>query len=415
MAFHKGHTEIAAALIAAGAKVNQAMDDGSTPLRMACQKGHTEIAAALLAAGAKVNQAADDGSTPLFIACQEGHTEVVAALIAAGAKVNQAADDGASPTPLFMACQEGHTEVVAALLAAGAKVNQADGEGWTPLIVACGNGHTEIAAALIAAGAKVDQAKDSGATPLYIACGNGHTETVAALLAAGAKVNQATDGGATPLYVACQEGHTEVVAALLAAGAKVNQAMNNGATPLFAACQHNGLLLSTVQLLSAYGASRAFVVNGTQRTAEEAAAHFGNEAVREWLAGSRQWTTPLHHLATVGADRARALLRGGADLRAAAAGADAPTPLSLAERLRAEGSTPPGSAADLVLRAAEPWSPQTHQLFPSEARAQAVELMLLGAQLSREERFEKEDDPNAGIAVWDVWMGFVVPHAVTRG
>ena len=113
---------------------------------------------------------------------------------------------------------------------------------------------------------------------------------------------------------------------------------------------------------------------------------------------SRHWTTPLHHLATVGADRARALLRGGANLRAAAAGEDAPTPVSLAERLRAEGSAPAGSAADLVLRAAEPWSPQTHQLFPSEARARAVELTLLGSQLER----------------WtDVWMVFVVPYAVT--
>ena len=84
--------------------------------------------------------------------------------------------------------------------------------------------------------------------------------------------------------------------------------------------------------------------------------------------------------------------------------ADAPTPLSLAERLRAEGSAPAGSAADLVLRAAEPWSPQTHHLFPSEARARAVELMLLGARFSREDRS----------AVGDVWMAFVVPYAVTR-
>jgi hypothetical protein len=143
-------------------------------------------------------------------------------------------------------------------------------------------------------------------------------------------------------------------------------------------------------------------------------AHRGDDAVREWLARSRHWTTPLHHLAIIGADRALALLRGGADLRAAAAGADAPTPVSLAEQLRAEGSAPTGSAADLVLRAAKPWSPQTHHLFPSEARARAVELTLLGAQLSREARFEKEDDPNGGVAVWDVWMGFVVPHAVTR-
>ena len=141
-----------------------------------------------------------------------------------------------------------------------------------------------------------------------------------------------------------------------------------------------------------------------ENSAESVAAHFGHYDLRAWLMRSRHWTTPLHHLATVGADRARALLRGGADLRAAAGGADAPTPLSLAERLRAEGSAPAGSAADLVLRAAEPWSPQTHQLFPSEARARAVELMLLGARFSREDRS----------AIGDVWMAFVVPHAVAR-
>ena len=55
-------------------------------------------------------------------------------------------------------------------------------------------------------------------------------------------------------------------------------------------------------------------------------------------------------------------------------------------------------------QAAEPWSPQTHQLFPSEARERAVELWLLGVQFSRDDRS----------AIGDVWMAFVVPYAVTR-
>ena len=142
------------------------------------------------------------------------------------------------------------------------------------------------------------------------------------------------------------------------------------------------------------------------------AADEGHDELHAWLVRSRQWTTPLHHLATVGADRARALLRGGADLRAAAAGADAPTPLSLAERLRAEGSAPAGSAADLVLRAAEPWSPQTHHLFPYYDRRDARELILLGAQLSRESRFD--DIHGSAMAIRDVWLAFVMPHAVER-
>jgi ankyrin repeat protein len=272
----------------------------------------------------------DGGSTPLFTACGNGHTEIASALLAAGAKVNQAGDWGY--TPLSFACQEGHTETATALIAAGAKVNQARDDGVTPLFIACQEGHTETAAALIAAGAKVNQAMDGGSTPLYIACGKGHTETAAALLAAGAKVNQAGDWGYTPLYIACREGHTEIATALIAAGANVNQAAeDDGETPLFTACYYNRL--STVQLLSSYGASRTFPDG---ETAEEVAAEEGYDELHAWLVRSRQWTTPLHHLATVGADRARALLRGGADLRAAAAGADAPTPLSLAERLRAD-------------------------------------------------------------------------------
>ena len=114
------------------------MNTGATPLFMACQNGHTETAVALLAAGAKVNQAAVKGYTPLYIACQNGHhTETAAALLAAGAKVNQAKDGGF--TPLYMACQEGHTETAAALLAAGAAVDQARDDGATPLYIACHN------------------------------------------------------------------------------------------------------------------------------------------------------------------------------------------------------------------------------------------------------------------------------------
>ena len=412
VACQEGHREIAAALLAADAAVNPAKDDGATPLFVACQHGYAELTAALLAAGAAVDQAKDDGATPLFMACQKGHTEIAAALIAGGAAVHQATDAGA--TPLFVACEKGHAETAAALIAAGAEVNHRAGHGVTPLYIACQEGHTVTAAALLAAGAALNQAAEDGATPLFAACTHGHTETAAALLAAGAAADQAADGGATALFIACQQGHTETAAALLAAGAKVDEAKNGCVTPLYIACRHGRL--SAVQLLSSYDASRIFAVNGM--TAEGMAAYAGFDAVREWLEGSQQWTTPLHHLATIGTDRVRALLRGGAALHAKVAGADgdAPTPLSLAERLCAEGSAPPDSAraAYLVLRAAEPWSPQTHHLLPSAARARAVELMLLGVQLSHEARFEKEDDPGAGHAVLDVWMAYVMPHAVQR-
>ena len=127
-----------------------------------------------------------------------------------------------------------------------------------------------------------------------------------------------------------------------------------------------------------------------------------------WLTATRLWSTPLHHLTIIDGQRARALLRAGADLHAAAE-AGGPTPLSLATARRAEGQAPASSPAALVLQAAGPWSPATHPLFPAAARARAVELLLLGQRLSREPRFGTE-----GGALSDAWMGWVLPHAVQR-
>ena len=181
-------------------------------------------------------------------------------------------------------------------------------------------------------------------------------------------MEQSTDDGLTPMDIACDEGHTECV-----------------------------------KVLSSYGALRDFP---TSETAEQSAQAQGREATLAWLVSSRGWTS-LHHVCVLSARRARALLRGGADLHA-----DAPTgatPLSLAQAMRAAGNAPDGSAAHLVLRAAQPWSRETHALFPAAARARAVELLLLGHRLSREPRFESE----AG-AVVDVFVGFVMPFAVAR-
>jgi hypothetical protein len=65
--------------------------------------------------------------------------------------------------------------------------------------------------------------------------------------------------------------------------------------------------------------------------------------------------------------------------------------------------------ADLVLHAAEPWSPTTHHLFPSGARARAVDMMLIGCLLSRSTRFEAQAN-----SLFDVWMDVLMPHVVLR-
>uniref|UniRef100_A0A7S3ASR4 Uncharacterized protein n=1 Tax=Haptolina ericina TaxID=156174 RepID=A0A7S3ASR4_9EUKA len=195
---------------------------------------------------------------------------------------------------------------------------------------------------------------------------------------------------------------------LLTNGAAVDQTGNSGYTTLAAACQEGDL--SCVQLLSSYGASRTFALQlhaaVLEVTAERLAQHRGHDEILAWLTTSRLWSTPLHHLTIIDAARARELLRGGADLHATAV-ADRPTPLSLAHALDTAGNAAEGTAAHLVLRAAGPWSEQTHELFPVDARARAVELLLLGHRLSREERFFGQE-----MAFVDAWMHHMMPQAV---
>jgi hypothetical protein len=173
--------------------------------------------------------------------------------------------------------------------------------------------------------------------------------------------------------------------------------------------------LSLVQLLSTYGARRTSPFPAPNDTAERVATDAGHTDITAWLATSSDWTTALHHAASrqceafVTPARATGLLRGGANIYGAAR-PGGPTPHSLAQAAQAVGGAKEGAAAFLILEAAKPWSRQTHKLFPAPARARAVELMLVGELLSREERFAAYGPQ----AVVDAWMTFVVPGAVGR-
>jgi len=279
----------------------------------------------------------------------------------------------------------------------------------TPLIDAARHGRLTDVEALLSGGADVNEGKTdgSGATALVVAAQEGHAEVVSALLGSGATIDwSGRDDRWTPLMAASQQGHVEVLTVLLEAGATVNPTDIFGRAAMTLACGRGHL--TCVKLLSLYGATRSWQMQGPEEgvaTAEEVA---DNEATTAFLVESRLWSTPLHHLRIIDAARARELLRGGADLHAAAA-AGGPTPLSLAQALRAAGDAASGSAASLVLAAAEPWGPRTHSLFPAAARTFAAELLLIGHQLSRQPRFSGEE-----ISLVDVWTQLVMPSAVVR-
>jgi hypothetical protein len=163
--------------------------------------------------------------------------------------------------------------------------------------------------------------------------------------------------------------------------------------------------LETIQLLCAYAPSRDAVRARLKpaRTASPEAAL--------WIDTTSRWTSPLHHFEFLPIERVRALLAEGADLRAGDGKAHAPTPLSLAMKLL-QGADD-GRAA-LIVRAAAPWSPKTHALFPAGAKARAVEVLRIGWLQARQLKRVLADSTHVEVAFRDVWLVHIMPHAIER-
>ena len=82
----------------------------------ACEEGYTDIVKELLKYDVDINEAIDDGDSPLFTACWSGHEEVVQVLLShKEIDVNKRSNVD-NLTPLYIASQEGYHEIVDLLL-----------------------------------------------------------------------------------------------------------------------------------------------------------------------------------------------------------------------------------------------------------------------------------------------------------
>jgi ankyrin repeat protein len=252
-----GNRDAALKMIAAGADVNAAQGDGTTPLHWAVYKIDGELTRALLARGAKPNVINKYGSSPLAEAVKVADARLVGMLLDAGSDANVPNQEG--QTALMLAARAGSLDVAEQLVRHGADVNAKEKwRGQTALMWAADARSAELTRFLINRKADVHAravANDwptqmtgeprnqyrptGGMTPLLYAARSGCKDCVAALLDAGADPNRPTPDGVTPLIVAMDNFAFDTAKLLFERGANPHVWDWWGRTPLYTAIDMN--------------------------------------------------------------------------------------------------------------------------------------------------------------------------------
>ena len=231
-------------LVAAGANIHARVEGtAATPLHMAAANPNGGAAKALLDAGASVAAVTTEGATPLAFAVLSNNATTAQVLIEAGSDVNVASSAG-GVTLLHMAASNGAREVAEALVEAGAHLEATDAAGHTPMHHAAGRvyegGEQGVAQLLINAGANVNAQDGRGLTALHAAVGSNRHVLAESLLDAGADINVRAEGasGVTALHIAAAGGWLDCVGLLLRRGAAVDPLADGIGTPLLAAVEN---------------------------------------------------------------------------------------------------------------------------------------------------------------------------------
>ena len=348
-------------LVAAGADVNCAAEDGWTPITNVCIYGNAEGLRLLLAApGIDVNRPNAKGDNAIIWAAVKGEEECLRLLLAVpGINVNFI--DGDGRTAYEWAQRNDHQECAELLRAAGGvTANQARGseaqvsaptataptgdsdaaaqlqqKGITPdnynreLCAATDNNDNEMIQLLIAAGADVNHMAEDGFTPLTNCCLYGNAEGVRMLLAApGIDVNLPNRKGDSAIIWAAVRGEAECLRLLLAApGINVNVIDSDGKTAFEWAMEHD--LDDCIELLRAAGGLLAEEVrNGSNgaATPDTPEAEATAQLARMGISRSRFNQALCDATDRSDNERIRLLIIAGADVNAQ--GEDGWTPLT---------------------------------------------------------------------------------------
>lgn len=209
-------------------ELDKPLESGYTPLTLAITRRDTDVAIALINAGANVNKAADGGYSPLHAASYTGNFTLVKHLVDAGGNVNAKDMGMGGVTPLIQASltedvangleKQARENIVLFLIQHGADASVVTDLGQNALLKPAAFGYEGAVEALIAAKADVNvKTHQAGFSPLLVATLYNHQGIVRRLLAAGADPKIKNASGKTPRMIAESKGYTEVVNMLFAA------------------------------------------------------------------------------------------------------------------------------------------------------------------------------------------------------
>jgi hypothetical protein len=177
-------------LLAGGLGGRNGRPQATAALIAAVQRNYTEVAQALIEAGADVNAKDDTGRSAFLIGAAGGNADIVTLALRHGAQLDSRDADGS--TALIRAARNGYSAVVIELLRAGADLNQANRSGRTALLeaVAAGDGgprQTAVVRILIRAGADQTLRDSSRMTALQYAQQREFREMAAVMISVGGR------------------------------------------------------------------------------------------------------------------------------------------------------------------------------------------------------------------------------------
>jgi len=208
--------------LADGADPNATEADGTSALHWAVHRGARAAAAALLDAGATVDEPNRYGVRPSYLAAENGDTATLGLLLDAGADPN--ATFGAGETLLMTAARTGNVATIESLIAAGAEIDAIESRGGqTALMWAAAANNGPAVTALLAAGAERDLREATGEfDALAFAVRAGAVDAARALLDSGADPNRMMPDGMSLLVLAAHNANYDVASVLLDYGADPN-------------------------------------------------------------------------------------------------------------------------------------------------------------------------------------------------